>query len=66
LLQEYRLTTGDIARTQSIPRHRVEYKGPHWRYCVIRESDEALLSKEHQQREQAEEWLRNYEKRIIG
>lgn len=47
---------------QSI-KHRVEYKGAHYKNSVIRIADNQILQHGFKTREEAEMWLRSYEKR---
>lgn len=43
-------------------RHRVEWKGPHYRFAVIRASDDQMLEKGFKTKFEAETWMRNHEK----
>lgn len=43
-------------------KHRVEWKGPQHRFCVIRNSDNEVIQKELQSRVAAGDWLTAYEK----
>lgn len=45
-------------------KHKVAWKGPHLRFAVIRLSDDAMLQSGYKTREEAETWLRNYERNI--
>ena len=42
-------------------KHKVEWKGPRLKYCVIRMSDAALLKQECRTREEAAAWMREHE-----
>lgn len=41
-------------------KHRVDWKGPHMKYCVIRNSDNKML-REGETKDGATRWLREYE-----
>lgn len=43
-------------------KHKVKYNGPHHKFCVIRLSDDEILHKGCKTREEADAWLRTYEK----
>jgi hypothetical protein len=57
--------SASAAPKQSI-KHKVEFKGTHKKYCVIRIADSALLQEGLQTREQANEWLANYERVTVS
>lgn len=44
--------------------HKVEWKGPHHRFAVIRTSDAAMLKAEFRTREEANTWMVEYEKAV--
>lgn len=54
------LTTGDVAITQAALQgtYRVEYKGPHNKWSVIRNSDQAVVNDGNGTREAAETWMK--------
>lgn len=43
-------------------KHKVEWKGPHLKFVVIRIADSQILEKNFRTRIDADEWLRNHEK----
>lgn len=43
-------------------KHRVEWKGTHKKFCVIRNADSALLQEGFQTKELAAEWMNNHER----
>ncbi len=43
-------------------KHRVEWKGPHYKFAVIRISDAQMLEKGFKTKFEAETWMRNHEK----
>jgi hypothetical protein len=47
---------------QSSIKHRVEFKGGHVKFCVIRVSDSKILQESFKTREEADSWLRAFEK----
>lgn len=55
-----------IEKSDELPavsiKHKVEWKGPHHKYAVIRISDSQMLSSGHKTRGEADEWMRNHEK----
>lgn len=63
LLEKYDLVDDMSAPVISI-KHRVEHKGPHLKWCVIRVSDGERVQSELGSKEAANEWLRNHEKAI--
>ena len=64
VLNSWRLDSADISQTIAAEEHKVMWKGPQYKFSVIRVRDSALLSKEHRTREQADDWLRNYERTL--
>lgn len=49
-----------VATDESI-RHKVEWKGPHYKFAVIRIADSQMLQSGFKTREEAAAWLRNHE-----
>lgn len=47
-------------------KHKVEWKGPHNKFCVIRVSDAQLLHSGCKTREEASSWLKSHEKGLEG
>lgn len=45
-------------------KHKVEYKGTHYKNAVIRLSDNQILQSGFKTREEAQMWLTSYEKRL--
>ncbi len=43
-------------------KYRVEWKGPHHKWTVIRIADSQMLSRQHPGRYEAEQWMRNHER----
>lgn len=54
----------DVSTPEQSIRHRVEWKGPQLKWCVIRVSDSERVQSEMASKEVANEWLRNFEKTI--
>ena len=56
----------DLVPTESLPEaeplHKVEWKGPQHRYCVIRLSDGERVQSEFKTKEAAAEWMKNHER----
>lgn len=54
------ITTADVAQTQASLQgtYRVEYKGPHSKWCVIRNSDNAMQKEGEGSRDAAETWMK--------
>ena len=46
LLSHHKLTTRDVAQTQTA-KHEVKWKGPQHKHCVIRLADNAIISEGH-------------------
>ena len=59
------LTTSDVALSQVAPKHKVDWKGPHRKYSVIRLSDSENVHDGFQSREEAYSWMRDHEK-VVG
>lgn len=53
---------GDMEIPASSMKHKVEWKGPHHKHCVIRISDSQMVSSGHKSRFEAETWMRNHER----
>ena len=43
-------------------KHRVDWKGPHLKWCVVRVSDSQVISKENSSKELAYQWMQNHER----
>ena len=61
------ISTEDLAdESKEVPaeslKHRIDWKGPHLRFCVIRNSDNEILSQGHKERGQASAWMTDYER----
>lgn len=56
-----RLTQEKEAPVESI-KHRVEWKGPAMKWCVIRNSDNQVLRQEERTKDEAMRWLDDHEK----
>ena len=54
------LTVSREPPTSSV-KHRVEWKGPHMKFCVIRNSDNKFLRDGERTEDEAKRWLREYE-----
>ena len=57
----YKLTTSDVSRTMSLPKLKVDFKGPHLKFCVIRIADNQILQDKMDSEEQARAWIVNRE-----
>jgi len=63
LLQEHKLTTSDVSQTQATaPKHKVEWKGPHLKHCVIRIADSEVVKDGISDKRDAYLWMNNHEK----
>jgi len=60
-----KLTTKDVALTQTAVQHRVVWKGPQLKYIVLRLSDDQSVKSGFANREDAEAWMREHE-RIVS
>ena len=58
ILSQHRLDSPEALRPAVAEEYRVEWKGPHLKFCVVRTRDGAYLSKVHRNREVAEDALR--------
>lgn len=56
-----KLTTPDVAQTQTV-KHRVEWKGPQYKYSVIRVADSEKLRDGFVSKDEAYVWLREHER----
>lgn len=62
MLQSYKLETADVSQTRS-SKYKVDWKGPHLKYCVIRLEDGERLQEQMNKRD-AQVWLENYERTV--
>lgn len=63
--QHYDLTKAP--KVEAVPdAFRIEFKGPHRKHSVLRNSDDNVMSEGHSRRGEAEAWLKNYETAIGG
>ena len=53
---------GQVSEAPISTKHRIEWKGPHHRYCVIRLSDSQMVSSQHKTKFDAETWMRQHER----
>ncbi len=57
----------DLAMSQEAPpesqKHQIKWRGPHLKWSVIRIADSSVLQ-EGMEKEQAQDWLRNYERTV--
>lgn len=60
------LTSSDVSLTQAAAQdgYKVEWKGPHVKFAVIRNSDSAKIKDSFQTKEEAQTWLSDFEKQI--
>ena len=61
LLRYESLTSTDVSQTQ-FSKHEIKWRGPVRKWSVIRLSDETSIREELQSRDEAEIWLKDYEK----
>lgn len=61
LIQKEEFDSNQEIPTQS-QQHRIEWKGPHLRYCVIRIDDAKLLNSGSKKKSEAYAWLQEYER----
>jgi len=61
MLHFYKLTTTDIARTMSMPKVNIIWKGPHLKFCVIRASDNSIIAQELGTEDAARSWITSHE-----
>lgn len=59
------LTTKDVAETQAIAMHKVEWKGPQNKFTVIRLADAAPIRTGFATKDEANAWMREHE-RMLG
>lgn len=59
-----KLTTADVALTQA-PQHEVTWKGPQYKFSVIRLSDSEMIKNGFLTKEEAQVWMREHE-RIVA
>lgn len=62
VLREASLTTTDVAMSQAESTYRVNWKGPHRKFCVIRKADGIIVHEGEQLKESAQTWARDHEK----
>lgn len=62
MLQSYKLETADVAQTRS-SKYKIDWKGPHLKFCVIRLEDGERLQEQMSKRD-AQVWLENYERTV--
>lgn len=63
--QHYDLTKAP--KTAAVPdAFRIEFKGPHRKHAVIRNSDNSVVKEEFARKPEAEAWLKSYETSIGG
>lgn len=62
MLQSYKLETADVAQTRS-SKYKIDWKGPHLKFCVIRLEDGERLQEQMTKRD-AQVWLENYERTV--
>lgn len=51
-----------IEQADKYAKHKVEWKGPHFKFAVIRMSDNAKVQDGFKTRPEADAWMRNHEK----
>ncbi len=61
VLAQHMLTTADVSLTEA-ERHEVRFKGAHYKYCVIRNSDGAVVKDKFSKKEEAYLWMHDHEK----
>ena len=54
--------TADIEKPATAVKHKVEWKGPHMKYCVIRTADSQAIKSEFRTKDEATEWMNNHER----
>ena len=57
-----KLTTGDVSQTQAAVQHEVVWKGPQYKYSVIRLADSERIREGFTTKEEAALWLREHER----
>ena len=62
LRQKYLIQDAMVASTPTA-KHRVEYKGPHLKHCVVRIADSEVIEKGIATKVDADRWMRDYESR---
>lgn len=63
ITNKWTLDSADVSQTVT-ESYKVVWKGPMLKWSVVRLIDSAMLSKEHTNKSQAEDWLRSYEKSV--
>lgn len=59
-LREVKLASTATKQDAVAAGYEVDFKGPHLKYCVIRQSDKEIVHRQSQTREAAENWLRDH------
>lgn len=57
-----KLTTSDVSMTQAAAKHEVSWKGPQYKYSVIRLSDSERIKEGFQSKDEAYAWMREHER----
>lgn len=65
LRQKFDLVAVDSMPTSEL-QHKVEWKGPQHRFCVIRVSDSANLKGEFRTKDEATAWMKEHERVVAG
>ena len=61
LAQRYDLTTADVSETQ-VQKHKVQWRGPHLLFGVLRLSDSQVVQEKLRTKEEATAWMNQHEK----
>lgn len=64
LLHFHELEKADVISGSTA--YKVEWKGPHLKWCAIRLADAAKVSEKHESAATAHEWLRNFERTVTA
>lgn len=64
LLQKYDLVKAETSAEKPSLQHRVEYKGPHLKHCVVRNSDEAIILDSISTKVEAHQKMMEFESRM--
>ena len=58
MLSKHNLTTGDVSLSQTkMQEYAIEWKGPHKKHCVIRQSDQEIIHEGEETKAGAYTWL---------
>lgn len=51
---------------EEVAKYKIEWKGPHFKFCAIRLSDKEIIRKEFTTKDEAEKWLDQYRRALAA